>query len=128
MVRGSISRNRKLFHEKPTTTVYNYFVTDNILDWSGNAGLGVISKNASNSLPKDIEPFYLQKEKTNATMKHTKAISFFEPIVAVKTYLRGFQRVHVYFQSTPSCNITSVNALNECTNCDELLKKGRGKH
>ena len=27
-----------------------------------------------------------------------------------------------------SCNIESVNALNECTNFVEILEKGRGNH
>ena len=61
-------------------------------------------------------------------MKHDKAERFFEPIVAVRNDLRGFQRVHISFQSTSSCNIASVNALNECTNFFELHKKGRCNH
>ena len=73
MVWGSMSRKRKLFHDKPTTTVDDYFVTDDVLHWDCNAGLGIISTNAMNRLPKDVEPFYLHKEKTNATIKHTNA-------------------------------------------------------
>ena len=61
-------------------------------------------------------------------MKHTRAARFFEPIVAVKNDSRGFQRVHVSFQSTPSCNIENVHALNECTEFVELREKGRGKY
>ena len=61
-------------------------------------------------------------------MKYTKAARFFEPIVAVKNDLRGFQRVYVSFQSTSSWNIASANALNEHTNFVELHKKGRVKH
>ena len=61
-------------------------------------------------------------------MKHTKSGRLFEPIVAVKKDSRGFQYVHVYFQSTSSCNIASINDINECTNFFELLKKGRGNH
>ena len=71
---------------------------DAILDWAVNAGLGIIGINVRNRLPKNIEPFYLHTEKTNATMKHTKAERLFDPIVAVKTILRGFQFVHVSFQ------------------------------
>ena len=41
----------------------------------------------SNRLPKDIEPFYLHKEKIDATMKYTKAAILFEPIVAVNFVL-----------------------------------------
>ena len=112
MVRGSMSRKRKMFNEKPMTTVENYFVTESILDWAGNAGLGIIGKNARNRLPKDIELFYLHKEKTNAMMKHAKAERFFGPIVAVKNDSKGFQRVHVSFQSMSYCSIASVNSLN----------------
>ena len=59
---------------------------DAVIDWAGNAGLGIIDTNARNRLPKDIELFYPQKEKKNATMKHTKAAIFFDTIVAVKNY------------------------------------------
>ena len=61
MVRGSVSSRRNMFHKKPNNTVDNYFFTDAILDWDGNAGLGIIGTNASNMLPKDIEPFYPHK-------------------------------------------------------------------
>ena len=61
-------------------------------------------------------------------MKHAKSAGFFESIVEVKEYLRGFQSVHVSFQSTPSCNITSVDARNECTNFVEIREKCIGKH
>ena len=58
-----MSSKRKLFHEKPKTTVDHYSVTGAILDRAGNTGLGIIGTNARNRLPKDIEPFYLHKEK-----------------------------------------------------------------
>ena len=105
MVRGIMSSKRKLFHKKPMTKVDNYFFIDAVLDWDGNVDLGIIGTNARNRTPKDIEPFYLHKENTNATMKHTKAASIFDPIVAVKNYSRGFQCVHVSFRSKSSCNI-----------------------
>ena len=89
MVRGIISSKRKLFHEKKTNIVDNYFVTDTVIYWAGNVGLGIIGTNARNKSPKDIEPFYFHKEKTDATTKHTKAARFFEPIAAVKHYSRG---------------------------------------
>ena len=73
MVSGSMSTKRKLFHEHPTATVDNYFVTDNVLDWADNGDLGIIDKNARKRIPKDIELFYLHKDKTNETMKHAKA-------------------------------------------------------
>ena len=89
MVRGSMSRKRKLFHDKPMTTVNSYFVKDVVLDWAGNKDIGIIGTNARNRLPKDNKPIYLHEEKTNVTMKNSKDAKFFEPIVAVKNYSRG---------------------------------------
>ena len=84
MISGSMSSNINLFHDKPTTTVEKYFVTDAIIDWAGNEGLGITGTNTRNIPPKDIEPLYLHNEKKNATMKHEKAARFSEPIVSVK--------------------------------------------
>ena len=61
-------------------------------------------------------------------MKHANYEIFFEPIVAVKNDLGGFQGVHVSFQSTSSYNIASINSINECTNFVEIRKRGRGKY
>ena len=61
-------------------------------------------------------------------MENTKAKRLFEPIVAVKNDSRGFQYVHVSFQSTLSYNIASVSPLNECTKFVDIIKKDRGKH
>ena len=61
MVCGSMSNNRKLFHQKPTTTVDNYFGMDNVIDWVGNEGLGRFGKNERSRIPKDTEQFYLNK-------------------------------------------------------------------
>ena len=88
----------------------------------------MIGTNARNRIPKDIEPLYLHKENTEATMKHAKDAIIFDPTVAVKTYSISFKPVHIYCQSTSSCNIASVNALNKCTNFVELREKGRGTH
>ena len=108
--------------------VDNYFVTDGVLGWAGNAGLGIIGTNVSNRLPNDIEQLWLHKEKTNTTMKHTKAVILFDPVVAVENYYRVFQRVHVSFQSISSFNIEFVNALNESTNFVELHEKVKREH
>jgi hypothetical protein len=126
---GNHSTMKTLFHQKPTITADNYFCNDKVLDHAGENGLGAILTNARNRLPCDIESVYLHKEKTNPTAhKHAKAARYFEPIVAVKDDARGFQRVHVSFQSTSSCNIASVNALNECSSFVELREKGRGNN
>ena len=123
MFSGSMSINRKLFHDNPTMTVDNYFVADAVVDWGGNKCLEIIGTNARNSPPKDIKTFYPHKENTNTTMKHSKAEILFYTIVAVKNDSTGFQCVHVYFQSTPSYNVEYVNDLNECTNFVELRQE-----
>ena len=117
---------KKIFRKKPCITVDNYFINDGVLEWAGKAGLGVIGTNRRDLLPAGIKNEYLQKIPTNATMKHAKAARFTQPIVAVKDYPEGYQRVHVSFQSTSSCNIASVNALNECSMFVELRERGRG--
>ena len=78
-------------------------------------------------LPKDIKSEYLHKLKTDPANKYSKIARFAEPIVAVKNDPQGkWQRCHVSFQSTSSCNISTVNALNEVFNYVELRERGRG--
>ena len=52
-------------------------------------------------------------------LKKNKVARFFQLVVAVKeveaTNEHGeYRRVHVSFQSTSSCNISTVNALSKC--------------
>ena len=114
---------KKIFRKKPCITVDNYFVCDKVLHWAGIQGLGVIGTNARNLLPKDIPLNYLCTEKVDSTSNVTKVARFSNPVVAVKDN-DGYQRVHVTFQSTSSCNIASVNALNECRLFVEIRERG----
>mmetsp|Transcript_22194 Transcript_22194/g.33555 ORF Transcript_22194/g.33555 Transcript_22194/m.33555 type:complete len:160 (-) Transcript_22194:434-913(-) len=53
---------------------------------------------------------------------------FAQPIVAVKNDPNGrYQRIHVSFQSTLSCNISTVNALNEVFHFVKVRERGRGE-
>ena len=72
---------------------------DSVLDWDGYEGLGIIGTNARKNLPKDIELIYFHKEKKNTIMKHSNAARSFDTSVAVNNSCRGFQHVHVSFQS-----------------------------
>ena len=61
---------------------------------------------------------YWHKEKTGNSHK-TNAARFFPPVVTVKTVkfknsMNKYTKVHVSFQSTSLCNLSTVNALNEC--------------
>ena len=117
---------KQIFRAKPCFTVDNYFIDDTILNWIGMNGLSAIGTNARNVLPKDILPEYLCTNKTPSS-NVTKVARFTNPIVAVKN-TNGYQRVHVSFQSTSSCNIASVNALNECRLFVEIRERGRNSY
>ena len=43
-----------------------------------------------------------------------------------ETTKKNYTRVHVSFQSTSSCNITTVNALNSCKASIRKKERGRG--
>lgn len=84
---------------------------------------------ARNSLPRNIKDEYLHKLKTDPKNKQAKIARFAQPIIAVKDVEKDgkkYQRVHVSFQSTSSCNISTVNALNEVYNFVELRERGKG--
>jgi hypothetical protein len=121
--RTTDNKYKKIFRMKPCITVDNYFIDDAILNWIGSTGLGCIGTNARNVLPKEIRTEHLCVKKTESS-NVTKFARFADPIVAVKDY-DTYQRVHVSFQSTSSCNIATVNALNECRLFVEIRERGR---
>ena len=128
MVDGSEGNKKKLFRNKPCITADNFFQNDRIMEYLGEMGFGGIMTSARNSLPKDIKSHYLHKEKTDPKNKQAKVARFAQPIVAVKNVPGSHQRIHVSFQSTSSCNISTVNALNEIENFCELRERGRGNN
>ena len=72
---------------------------------------------------------YLCKKKTDNKLR-AKVARFNDPINLVKVVeaegdKKGFSRVHCSFQSTSSCNISSVNALNECNKYIRKRERGR---
>ena len=61
-----------------------------------------------------------QNTGTKRNLAKTKVARFFPPVAAVKIVkpknsMSGYTKVHVSFQSSSSCNLATVNALNECT-------------
>jgi len=125
MCDGNPSSTKKLFREKPCITGDNYFQNDKVMHYLGTLGFGAILTSSRNSLPKEIKSEFLHKEKTDPKNKAAKVARFAQPIVAVKK-TDSYERVHVSFQSTSSCNISTVNALNEVYNFVELRERGRG--
>ena len=120
---GSDSRGPHIFRQKPHCTWDNYFSGDAILDWLGDNGFGATMTCRRDRLPKDVKGEFLHKKKTD-TSTRTKVARFLNPIVAVKTTDK-YQRVHTSFQSTSSCNITTVNALQRCKLYVRQRERGR---
>ena len=111
--------NFQIYDQKPHVTMDNYFSGDKIIDWIGSKGFGATMTCRRDRLPSGIPSKYLHKQKTDSS-KRTKVARFYNPVVAVKTFgakdknSLPYRRVHVSFQSTSSCNIGTVNAINEC--------------
>ena len=120
------SDRKKIFAKRPTFTTDNYFCSEQSLNIAGERNCGAIFTNARTRLPPEIAMKYLHKEKTSPVQKHAKTARMLQPIIAVKNDKHDFQRVHVSFQSTSSCNIVTVNALNDCWHFVELHEKSRG--
>ena len=133
MVVGAEGDQPKLFDSKPHTTWDNYFSGDKIFDYVGKLGQGMIMTCRRDRLPTEIDGKFLHKKKTDSSHK-TKVARFFEPVIAVKEVAPGerdewkkYERVHVSFQSTSSCNFSLVNSLNHCELTREQRERGRGK-
>jgi hypothetical protein len=115
-----------LWDELPHFTWDNYFSGDQIFDYMGNKGFGALMTCRRDRLPSGIPDKYLSKKKTDTSDK-SKVARFNEPIVLVHT-AETYQRVHVSFQSTSSCNLSSVNSLPKATFYVAQRERGRGEH
>ena len=132
MVVGANSNQKKIFREKPHSTWDNYFSGDAIFDWIGKNGFSCTMTCRRDRFPKEIPKQYLQVKKTD-TSRRTKVARFQDPIVAVKVSKcspdsdKTFERAHISFQSTSSCNIATVNALNGCKFSVRAKQRGKNK-
>ena len=130
MLVGSDGVGFNIFPKKPHITCDNYFSGDAIFEWIGTKGYSCTMTCRRDRFPKDIPKEYLHIKKTNTSMR-TKVARFMEPIVAVKeeVSLEGtpYERVHVSFQSTSSCNISTVNSLNSCKAFVQAKERGQNE-
>ena len=129
MIIGSASPGYKIFREKPHITCDNFFSGDHIFELIGQKGYRCTMTCRRDRFPRDIPKHFLHIKKTD-TSSRTKVARFVEPIVAVKEGVCNdgtskYQRAHVSFQSTSSCNISTVNALNSCKS--SVWAKERGQ-
>ena len=132
MVRSKPHMNgiNQIFSRFPHTTWDNYFSGDKIMDWLGQRGFGAMMTCRRDLLPAGIPGKYLHKKKTDVS-KRTKVARYLEPVVCVKNmpaerHNAAHKRVHVSFQSTSSCNFTTVNSINECSVNVEQRERGQG--
>ena len=106
---GMHKDEKNTFRIKYHFTYDNYFSYDLIFNWMGQNGFGLIMNYISYILPKDVTKKYIHKKRTD-TINKKKVEMLFERAVELKDVApdginEGYRRVHVYFQSTPSCNI-----------------------
>jgi len=132
MVEGSNSDAKKIYKRKPHITMDNYFSGEKILTWIGQNGFGATMTCRRDRLPPAVPGKYWHKQKTD-TSKKTKVARFFQPIVAVKhvpatDVHQEYRRVNVSFQSTSSCNISTVNALSQCKLSVSKRERGFGSN
>ena len=116
--KNSSTTIKKIYSSKPHVTMDNYFSGDRICEWIGQKGFGATMTCRRDRLPSGVPAKYWHKQRTD-TSKRTKVARFFQPIVAVKKVEAtenhcAYRRVNVSFQSTSSCNISTVNALSKC--------------
>jgi hypothetical protein len=121
---------RQIYRRKPHGTWDNFFSGEVIMKWLGENGFGTTMTCRRDRLPRDIPAENLHKKKTSSDSR-PKAARFHQPIVAVQNVApdgenEGYQRIHVSFQSTSSCNLSTVNALNECSMFIRKKERGRG--
>jgi len=129
MVEGEAGTAQKLYTEKPHSTWDNYFSGDKIMDWLGENGFGGTMTTRRDRLQSGIPGEFLHKKKTDSSQR-SRAARFHQPIVVVKTVeateaTPQYERVHCSFQSTSSCNISTVNALNGCHLSVRHRQRGR---
>jgi hypothetical protein len=122
---------RQIFKKKPHSTWDNFFSGDKICDHVGENGFGVTMTCRRDRLPNGVPADNLCKKKTSNEAR-PKAARFNQPINLVKIVAadepankKGYVRVHTTFQSTSSCNISTVNALNECSMYVRKRERGR---
>ncbi|MGL5935917.1 MAG: hypothetical protein ACRCZI_09885, partial [Cetobacterium sp.] len=118
--------HRGILRGQPHMTWDNFFSGDEILEYAAEKGFGLTMTCRRDRLPGKgvVSTKYWHKEKTNS-MPRPKAARYEQPIFAIKRVGESLIQ-HTSFQSTSSCNISSVNALNELSLYVACKQRGRG--
>ena len=115
---------RAIFSEIPHITWDNHFSGDVLLDFAAEKKLPLTMTCARNKLPSGVPSKYWHKEQTKADAR-SRAARWLKPIFAIKQH-RGSTLQFCSFQSTSSCNIVSVNAINSMSLFASTKQRGRG--
>ena len=94
--------------------------------YAAEQGFGMTMTTRRDRLPKKVPVKYLHKDKTNTT-KRSKAARFMWPVFLTKQLGPSFLQL-TSFQSTSSCNIAHVNAMNRLSLYSQTKERGRGKY
>jgi hypothetical protein len=133
LIEGQMADSRRqIWKIIPHMTWDNYFSACLVLKFLGERGFGATMTCRRDRLPKEIPEVNLHKKKTDSSPR-PKAAHFFNPINTVKKVppvedKEGYQQVHTSFQSTSSCNISTVNALSSCPKSIRRRERGQGNN
>jgi hypothetical protein len=121
-----LRQQQAILRSKPHITWDNFFSGDAILEFACKKGFGLTMTCRRDRLPNKsvIDGCYWHKEKTDSGPR-PKAARYEQPIFAIKRFGDSLIQ-HTSFQSTSSCNITCVNALNELRLYVATKERGRG--
>jgi len=118
---------RGIFSDKPHMTWDNYFSGDNSMNYCAEKGVGFTCTVQCGRLPGKVKAEHLHKLLTKSEDR-PKAARFENPVVLVKRDKEKWGNsvwVHTSFQSTSSCNIAHVNAINSCSLFAATKERGR---
>jgi len=122
-----VNRPKPIFREPPHMTWDNYFSSYQSMEYIASKGMGMTCTVNRGQLPGKVPVQYWHKGTTGSDDR-TKAARFEFPVVAVKRDKVNYGNsvwVHTSFQSTSSCNISCVNALNHCSLYAQQRERGR---
>ena len=94
------------------------------MDFAAEKKLPLTMTCARNKLPNGVPSKYWHKEQTKADAR-SRAARWLKPIFAIKEH-KGSTLQFCSFQSTSSCNIVSVNAINSISLFASTKERGRG--
>ena len=120
-------RPTPIFRDKPHITWDNYFCGDQLMEYAAEEGFGLTMTVRRDRLPADIPNKHLQKQKTDSSAR-PRAARFQHPIFCVKKAGNGGTMQLTSFQSTSSCNIMHVNAINSNQLYCSQKERGRGEY